>query len=503
VPLGVNGDSKAARDLQDMLRQRALSYAEPVGALQSYLYHQFPKVMTAPIVVQYFAKQHFFNICTIATAFISFLVAWLLASDPQTQSWIGLIYFIICAGWLIKPYSNSDSNPLKTSHIIGLVVASILLPIFISLLSSKLPDLNGLTFHLQTFVLLFCAMVSSILLFFAALGQTTDAPATQVSNELLRMSMQAPPASMFEELARRQQTHWTENIPNRCYARIEPQTPIGSGSGTFTGELFEETQPLPMKGRNVSDTAGMFADRSRKFLAMTDIFAVVLTILVTVFVVLFIRHLSVNIDWVSQRWNLLSGASMMLCVALFCFQNASRLWGRFDFESTLLWVTAQGSYQTSKLGTGNQFSSQLQTENKLVRVEDMTVNIWRARIESVSYGSNTGRQLTAMFATQQEAKQLAADLLSYVGGQSVLAAPNSSMDLQKIAAISQASEALRTGESTPTLTPALEKMLGGTAVKANTNSAASTAALKNRFCNQCGQTQTQTAKFCSDCGSSL
>lgn len=500
VPLGINGDSASAHTLQDMLRQRALSYAEPIGALQSFLYHQFPKIMTAPTVVQQFAKHHFFNICTVATACISFLAAWFLAKDAQTQSWVGLIYFLICVFWLIKPYSGSVSHPLRTSHIVVLVVTGILLPIVVSLFSTKLPNLMGLTFHLQAFVLLLCAMISSLLLLCAALGQTAQAPITEVSNELVRMSMQSPPATMFEELARKQQSQWTENIPNRCYARIEPLTPVSSAGGSFSGELFEETQPLPMKGRNVSDTQGVWSDKSRKYLAATDIFAAFLSILTAVFVVIFINNFKANADLLTQSWNLLSGALMMVSVALFCFKNAAGLWGRFDFESTLLWVTAQGSYQTSKLGTGNQFNSQLQTENKLVRVEDMTVNIWRTRIESVCFGANSERQMTAMFATQKEAKQLAADLQRYVNGQSILAAPQSNADIQKMSALSNASKALRDDEDGGAGRSQVEKMLtSGDSQQVPEG----LEIVKNKFCNQCGTTQALVAKFCSNCGAGL
>jgi hypothetical protein len=558
IPLGVNGDSILARNLQTLLRQRALGYTEPEGALQSVLYHRFPQLMTAPFVVQGFAKQYFYNLCTVLATLLSFLAAWFFSKDDTTQAWVSLAYFLTSVFWLVKPYAMDENRPLRTTHLIGLVAAGILLPMLLGVLSMKLPPLLGLTFHVQTFVLLICALVSSGLLLSAALKQTTDAPVTEVSNELLRLSMQSPPATLFEELARKQQAQWTEKIPNRCYVRIEPVTPINAPGGSFTGDYLEETQPMPILGRNDSDNISVFANPSRKFLALSDLFAALLIAVSALFVVIFIATLSIdqvhtpNIDLknaaknaasnnssanatqpaietlaspligvkdkpvslenlkpslrtnttLSMNWAVLSGALMMISVALFCFKNSARLWGRFDFESIVVWVTAQGSYQTAKLGTGNGFNSQLQTENKIVRVEDMTVNLWRTRIETVCFGDKGGRQITSMYATHQEAQELAADLQAYVDGQSVLTAPQSARDSQKIAGLFQAGNALKVGEAllkdplkaTEGVHPNVDSLLRVDRADAVPLDA------KVKFCSECGSKQAFSVKFCSDCG---
>ena len=70
----------------------------------------------------------------------------------------------------------------------------------------------------------------------------------------------------------------------------------------------------------------------------------------------------------------------------------------------LTWVEMVGSYQTSRIGTGNNFTSRMNTENDVVRTEAMTLRVWRARIESVVFGKDEARQVTAMFSTEQEAQ---------------------------------------------------------------------------------------------------
>ncbi len=578
VPLGMTGNSEQALHLQSLLRQRALVYAEPQGVLQSVLYHRFPRLLTAPILIQDFANQYFLNLCTVLVIFLSFLTAWFFTKEGVTETWISLIYFLVSIFWLIKPYSTVQRQSLTMSHLIMLMVAAIVLPILLGLLATMLPSLLGLMFHTQIFVLLGCTLISSLLLLCAALGQVTDTPITQVSNELLRISMSSPPATLFQEIERIQQMQWTDNIPNRCYSRLEPSTPVTSLGGSFTGDLLQETQPMPIQGRNTSDTQSIFADASRKFLGFSDVFAVFLMGVSILFILIFVNGFvnSFNnglnnqgssqyasteknlitptvlfaskstaqpkllIDWKLQNWSLLTGAFMMISAALFCLKNAAYLWGRFDFKSNLLWVTVQGNYQTATLGTGNSFSSQMHTENKFVRVEDMTVNIWRTCIESVCFGVNSPRQMTSMFATQKEAKDLANDLLTYINGQSILTAPQSDRDRYKMSTLFQAERILKTGK--PAANPIdvinfhIDSLLKNDTTDSSktvhntvntTNTLKSTAikypkdikypdgldvpvamhepqdddtVLQFKFCSVCGTRHLLSAKFCSKCG---
>lgn len=548
VPIGTTGHSDQAVHLQTILRQRALIYAEPQGVLQNLLYHRFPKLLTAPIWVQQFANQYFSNVCTVFVTFLSFLMAWLFAKDPVTETCVSFIYFLMSIFWLIKPYSKEQKILLKPLHLIILMFTGIVLPILIGLLVKYLPlflrdFLLNLTFHTQVFLLLICTLVASILLLYAALSQTIDSPVTQVSNELLRLSMNSPPSSIFQEIERILQMQWTDNIPNRCYSRLEPNTPISNFSGDFTGNLLQETQPMPIEGRNQSDTHSVFTDSTRKFLGFTDIFAVLLIGVAILFVYIFIHSFQtvqsgLTMHWVSQNWSILTGAAMMIGVALFCLKNSAYLWGRFDFQSHILWVTVQGSYQTATLGTGNNFSGQMHTTNKFVRVEDMTVNIWRACIESVCFGANNPRQITSMFATQKESKELANSLLDYVNNQSVLTVPESERDKHKMNALFQVENRLKSSihaintdnykelSDYARLSSQTEKIdnqidnsvdimpvsshAGNKHEMSNTDSVfnikakspnhANETGLQFKFCSACGERHVLPAKFCTKCG---
>ena len=68
------------------------------------------------------------------------------------------------------------------------------------------------------------------------------------------------------------------------------------------------------------------------------------------------------------------------------------------------------------------------------------------------FGKDDARQVTAMFSTEQEAKALAADLMQFARGQSVLVAPFSGEDQARIAALNAGERAMQ---------PAADAPLGG------------------------------------------
>jgi hypothetical protein len=216
-----------------------------------------------------------------------------------------------------------------------------------------------------------------------------------------------------------------------------------------------------------------------------------------------------------------------VCIGLFCFKNSAILWGRFDFQSDLIWVQTQGSYQVSKIGTGNQFSSQMQTQNDLIRVEGMTLNIWRTKIESVVFGQKLGgqmRQIISMKRTDSEAEDLQKHLQDFVANQSVLASPQSFVDSSKLQNLINADRmALAASGLGPAiidisqLTPRLahnytdfeaesaqaqDELLAVFATKEPSSKIRNTG-IKAKFCHQCGFPIIENANFCSSCGQNV
>jgi hypothetical protein len=251
---------------------------------------------------------------------------------------------------------------------------------------------------------------------------------------------------------------------------------------------------MPMSGTAAVTLGSALQAPRHSWLVMLDLYGTLLTVFGVVCALAYVHGFDPS-RVLHEGWGdtaTVGYAAVCLGVAAFCFQSAGAIWGRFNFESELVWVELQGTWQSSRIGTGNQLSSRLQTENDVVRVEAMTLRIWRARVESVVFGKDGPRQVTAMYATSQQAARLADDLEAFASRQSVFVAPRAAEDGQRIAAL-RATESMLGGEG-----PARPEALAhaGDAPRV-------TGAPAGRFCTACGAKAAPDARFCSACGTAL
>ena len=509
IPVGAVGGSPAADAVKEHLRQGGLTYPEPQGAIDGLLYHWMPTLITAPREVQFLARRSMFNLAAIAATLVSFLFSWWVFGTEATRPWIGILYFAFGAYFLLQPVLSQQRARLTSASLIGLIAVAILGPVAIGLLGQNLPSLRGFSLNVQTFVMLATALVACALAMTAVLAQVDSAPQTRTSVEQGRLSMNAPPSTLMDELDRTLQSEWTERIPNRRYARIDPATTAATPSGSFAGELFEETQPLPVAGTKAPSFGAALTDRRHRPLLLLDLSGLLLVVVAIGMSLAFVRGFDAVAGWEHNRVSLLGTSAILAFVAAFCFRSSARLWGRFNFESILVWVEMIGSYQTSRIGTGNTFTSRMNTENDIVRTEAMTLRVWRSRIESVVFGKDDARQVTAMFSTEKEAKALALHLMQFARGQSVLVAPGSAEDQARIAALNTGERSLAgpaDGMSAAQLTrqmrtaAALESVEPPSILDLDLE-AGKSAAL--RHCTQCGMAAPPLARYCARCGTAL
>jgi hypothetical protein len=508
IPPGANGGSPAADKVKDMLRHGGITYPEPQGAIEGLLYHWAPALITAPQQVQFLARRYMFNLAAVAATLLSFVFSWLVFGTESTRPWIGFLYFAFGLFFLLKPVLAQDRARLTTASLVGLIAAAILAPVAIGLLGPHLPDLGGFSLSTQTFVMLCTALVACALAMAAVLAQIDSAPQTRTSVEQGRLSMNAPPSTLMDELDRTLQNEWTERIPNRRYARIDPVVSATTPSGNFAGELFDETQPMPVAGTKAPSFMAAIAEKRHLPLLLLDLYAVALVAVAVAMSLTFVRHFDAMAGWQENRISLLGTSAILAFVAAFCVQSSGKLWGRFNFESVLVWVEMIGSYQTSRIGTGNNFSSRMNTENDVVRTEAMTLRVWRSRIESVVFGKDDARQVTALFSTEKEAKALASHLVQFARSQSVLVAPGSSEDEARIAALNTGERALSGPADAPSAAQ-ISQQLHTRRALASTQPAdldldidVGTAA-PALHCSRCGTAAPPGALFCARCGAKL
>jgi len=497
IPVGANGGSKAADAVKEILRQGGITYPEPQGAVEGMLYHWAPKLITAPREVQFQAQRYVFNLCAIAATLISFIVSWALFGNPTTRPWIGLLYFAFGIFVLLKPVVSNGRAKFSRATLVVLIAAAILAPVGIGLVAAKLPSLYGFEVTAQTFVMLIGSLIACALAVWAILAQVDPAPQTRASVEQSRLSMNAPPGSLMDELDRLMQSSWTEQIPNRRYARIDPVTSAGTPSGSFAGELFEESQPLPVSGTQAPSLSSALAAPRHRALLLLDLYGTLLVVVAVVMSLTFVRAFDVSAAWRDNRFALIGTSAILAVMAAFCFQAAARLWGRFNFESVLTWVEMVGNYQTSRIGTGNNFSSRMNTENDVIRTEAMTLRVWRARIESVVFGKDDARQVTAMFSTEAEAIALSTDLTNFARSQSVLVAPNSREDQARIGALNAGERAIAPADGAGAAAQVQQHLQAAAAIASL--GGVSSAPDRKRFCTACGTEIAAGARFCSNC----
>ena len=493
IPVGAVGGSPRADAVKDMLRQGGITYPEPQGAVEGVLYHWAPQLITAPQEVQFLAQRNMFNLAALAATLASFVFSSTVFGNEATRPWIGLLYFAFGAYFLVKPVLGQGRARLTSVSLVGLIAAAILAPVLLGLLAGKLPNLAAFSVTTQTWVMLLTALAACALATVAVLAQVDASPQTRASVEQQRLSMNSPPASLLDELDRHLQTQWTERIPNRRYARIEPVVTAETTTGSFAGELLEETQPLPLPGSAAPTLASALATPRHRLLLLLDAYGTALVLAALVCALLFVRRFDAASPLQDNRLSLLGSAAILGFVGAFCFRESARLWGRFDFESVLTWVEMVGNWQRSRIGTGNNFSSRMTSENDVVRTEAMTLRVWRARIESVVFGKDDNRQVTAMFSTEPQAKALAEHLLQFARGMSVFVAPTSSEDQQRIKALNQGERAL-VGAADEVPAAQIHREL-------QTAAAIGTGA--KRFCPACGSEAGPGARFCSNCAAAL
>jgi hypothetical protein len=473
---GTYGGSREAEALKETIRQGALTYPEPHGALEGLLYNRVPHLITAPYALQNQARLHFFNLAALSATLLSYVFAWGIFGDETSRPWVSVMYGLFGVFFLLRPVTGHHEAALSTSRLVILILAAVLTPVGISLIGDMLPSLGELSLHIQVFALLIGSLVVVALAMAATLAQVMPPPQTRTSAEVVRVSLQGPPAAVLDEMERVMQAQWTERVPNRRYSRLEPQTPLTQKSGSFNGEIMEESQPVPRAVMAVPEFGSALSSPMHRWLVVSDLLCTGLLCIAAGLILIFVSRFNPLAPLAGNLFSLLGTAVIFGMVAGFGLSNAALLWGRFDF-------------------TSDQFSSQMQTESEIVRVESMSLRVWRARLESVVFGKDSARQVTALFSTDIQAKDLCAHLVKFAQSQSVIAAPQAAEDLRRMAMIGQAGQVLAS--------PAAITHGGVSGLldrPPTTPHGAGKPAVT--FCSACGAKLPPDARFCAACGAS-
>jgi zinc-ribbon domain len=475
------GDAKGASWVKAVMRENVIPVEEPTGALNGLLYSVLRPLIWAPQQIQWLAQRQFQTGLTLIVTLVGLLVAMASLASGKDLAWVGLFFFVFAAFLLFKPLEQGAQAQagIGMRGLIALVVVAIFAPVLLHYASNSLPDIGWLDLSRQALILLGCALLAVLIFFFAVLRQMVEPPQTTMACELTTMSMNAPPNQLLDEVDREMQRGWEEQIPNRRYARHIPQA-IGA-SGPFNGELLEETQPMPREDMRSVNFARAFAEPRFQWLTALSALGVLFTAVMAITLILFASRTAAH-DPDPGKWKYLFFAGGMFSLALFCLRAGHMLWARFDFVSRLTWVDFNGNFQRAQTAIGAQFTDRVRTEKEIVSINDMTLRVWVAEIDTVTFGRDSERRVVGLRGRPDLAASLSEHLRNFATEQSSVDMPTSQRDAQKIAAINTLNRV--TGEADPALT------LAG-AAKPSTH-----------YCSNCGKPLTPDARFCSHCGTS-
>ena len=499
IPREAFGGSPRAQALTEQLRHGAIALIEPQGALNGVLYSLSRHLVTAPRVLRDYLQVRFANLLAAAGLLLLFGVTWLITPHPSAQALAALVYLLLGSVLILRSYvaGTSGTVALKPLGLAGLLVFGIVGTVLIGRVAAALPQpawLGHLSLPLIAFVLLLASLVIELLGLVAGFAHVDAPPPASTASEQVAVSFNADPNLLLQEVDRELQRRWTQDIPNRRYVWQPPLIEPAREAGNFSGTALEETQPMPPQAVRRMDWATCLAFPRFYGLAALDALGVVLTLLGCALWLRLGLELS---QGAPGSWSPGSIGLILIAVGGYGLRVAHLLWGRLDFESTLVWLDFNGSYARAQVGLGSPFSDRVRSERSVVNVESMTLRAWVVRVRSVifSYRDQAvgSRTLVGMTGDIDAARGWALQVREFALAQSMLVVPGGHEDGRRLAQLQAANQLAGTPASAGPMA-----LLGGRAAQ-GTQGAQGTQTLA-RPCSACGKPLPPGGRFCSYCG---
>lgn len=486
------GHSVDARALTDMLRQGAINYPTPTGAMNGILYSVLRNLIHAPKQIQIIAAAQFHNFAACLFLLASLALSWLiLPATSHGLGWVGAVFYVGTLIMLMRPIfaGLGYKSNLTLTHLVIILAAAMLSPVLLHLMAGFLPNIEAYHFLRNAFLLLICTCAVQMLILYTLSKQIEPPPPSSMACEQLSFSMNAAPNQLLAHLDRDLQNNWSKAIPNRRYIRIEPD--IIEKNGSFQGEVLEETQPLcPDANEKIGFFETFSIPRLRPLLLLNS--TALLLSLISCFIGIYFAS-----AFRTEQTGLLSLFSLGLWIFIlssFAFQSAHVLWGRMDFSSDLIWVEVQGNYQSASVDYGNLLRDSVKSAREVINIEHLTLRVWAVKLQTVIFDPidpHAARHIIAMSGEHPRALYLASMLKVFAADHSVIVAPQSEQDLQRI-------QQLQGLNQSPNL---------------NTNNALAaafgvmpsneTSVIPQGICPKCAHQNSEKAKFCTECGTGL
>jgi hypothetical protein len=140
-------------------------------------------------------------------------------------------------------------------------------------------------------------------------------------------------------------------------------------------------------------------------------------------------------------------------LALFCLKSSQLLWRRFRFTSRLYWLEMQGNFQESNVDFGNIVQDRFKSQKTVTNVEDMTLRLWVADVDSICYGRDRPRFIVGLAGNGKESERLGQHLAEFARGQAVIVSPTSARDVERASQIADMNRASSLATANPNSGP--------------------------------------------------
>jgi hypothetical protein len=431
IPDGISGTSEPAERIKDQIRKNTLDYLTPTGAINNLLVFLVPNIVYAPVQLQSITRFRFANFVSTVLITLSFAFCYFLMGATPFANWLGAIYGAIALFWMVRGLKRSQRVQIESLPLVGIVVISVFLPIFFLFYGQKLPTLDNYEFNWHVTTIM-AALIGIHTLFILSLRQhfyrPENTPPAQIQTTA---AVNFNPSEFLGEFERTTKQYQGAGLPNRRYIYTPLQLDQAQESGQFRIDMLEETQPEPFVPEGST---------SRRVWLMSLSLVGVLSACILVWLG---YDLALNQPSFEERVRKVAWFAVTFAITLSALRAGHILWGRFDFESTLMWLEMSGVYQTATARSGNEMTGNFSTKKKLVNVENLSLTVWVADIRSVAFGMEDERSIGAISGPRQKAEHLFSAMQQFGQRQSIIIAPNSSTDLHRAQAIGLIDNAIK------------------------------------------------------------
>lgn len=498
------GTTQAATTIKELLRHNSLNFPEPTGPLNGALYSVIPNLIYAPMRIQWVAQRQFQNALAILVTLVALGIS-MIGAGHAAIAWLGIFFFCMALFLLIKPLELGayGQSSLGFKGLIGLILMAILGPVLIPLVSKGVSAPAWLPGMGQAAFLLVVSECAIGLFFLAVINQTLKTP-PQASMAVVQgtLTMNSHPKQVLDELERRMQEQWVASLPNRRYTRVIPEVLLNAQSGSFVGDLLEETQPVPRSEMQFLTMTSCFTEPRYRWLGWLNSYGLIMMILSIAAMTLFALRFYTASGFDESTVVFATLGFSLLILGNFCFRAGNVLWGRFDFLSKLIWVEMKGNYQSAQMDYGNQFTDRIKTQKQVINIESMTLRVWVVEVETVAFGKDSPRSILGMRGMHDEAAALHNHLTQFGQQQSMIVAPTSEVDLQRAQALGVMNHLDAPSSSGAQALPgAIAHAIQNAAEPAITQTFSDPVVAS--LCPTCQQQTEVGSAFCAECGTKL